>query len=437
MAKIEKPPSVKGKALQKKAGHLLLQPEVIKLIKGINDEYLYYNKVKYKLTEKVSDPVLLWAMVKQSRSVGARNISFGKYRLSYNLMGNIERLLHEFDLHLGGRLTSSGLVPEEDKRNYLISSIMEEAIASSQIEGAVTTRKEAKEMLRKNRKPRTKSEQMIINNYQTIRHIVDNRGQKLEEAGLLEIHRLVCHQTMEEDADEGRFREDDEVNVVDIIDGDIIHIPPSVNELPALMDDLYRFFNDEEQGDFIHPIIKACIIHFMVGFIHPFSDGNGRTARALFYWYLLRKQYWLMEYISISRMIKQSKGQYSKAFLYTENDELDLTYFILYNVKTVQQAFESLKKYIDRKLKEKQQQKTFQKLGGINDRQAMILHWMQEEPDTLLTVKEIETRFMISNQSARNDLSNLVEQGYLRQVAVDKKSKVFVRAENFDKLISG
>ena len=435
MTKLEQPPMIKGKALSKKAAHLLLQPAVAQKAKEINQKYLYYNKVKYQMFDEVKDPVLLWAVVKQSRSINSIKLSFGKYQFYYNLTSHIQQLLHEFDMNLGGRLTSAGIVPEDEKKNYLVSSIMEEAIASSQIEGAVTTRREAKEMLRKNRKPRTKSEQMIINNYQTIRYIVEQEQEKLHEGNLLEVHKLIASQTMDDDADEGSFRDDDSINVVDVMDGDIMHVPPSVKELPGLMEELYKFFNDEDEGDFIHPVIKACIIHFLVGFIHPFTDGNGRTARALFYWYLLKKGYWLVEYISISRMIVQSKAQYSKAFLYTEYDEYDLTYFILYKVNTMQKAFESLKLYIDRKVKEKHQRSSFMKLGGINDRQAEILHWMQQEPDTLLTVKEIETRFMIANQSARNDLSDLVEKGYLEQVALDKKTKAFVRSKRFEKLI--
>ena len=73
-------------------------------------------------------------------------------------------------------------------------------------------------------------------------------------------------------------------------------------------------------GVFIHPIVKGIIIHFLIAFIHPFVDGNGRTASAIFYWYMLRKGYWLTEYLSISRIISRSKRQYEKAYLYTECD---------------------------------------------------------------------------------------------------------------------
>src|SRR5690606_18874059 len=348
---------------------------------------------------------------------------------------SIQRALHEFDLHIGEKLGSDNIIPTEKKYIYLISSIMEEAIASSQIEGAVTTRREAKEMLRKNAKPRNKSEQMIMNNYMTIKHIVNVKDQPLTLDGLLEIHRLITHLTLDNDNDEGRFRTDNEVNVVDATDGEIVHVPPDHAEVPALMNELIDFFNDKNQDEFIHPIVKGCIIHFMIGFIHPFVDGNGRCARALFYWYLLRRGYWLMEYLSISRLIVRSKAQYARAFIYSEIDDNDLTYFIHYKLKTMTLAYHSLVEYIQRKIREKKRLIQFHRIKGINERQATIIKWVFDDPDILLTVKEVETRLGISNQTSRNDLVGLVEMGYLDILEINKKTKAFCKGRSFDKLL--
>lgn len=183
---------------------------------------------------------------------------------------------------------------------------------------------------------------------------------------------------MDDPDDEGRYRDNNDVNVVDAIDGEIVHIPPGFKEVSVLMDELLHFFNNDDPEKFIHPIIKGCIIHFMIGYIHPFADGNGRTARALFYWYLLKNGYWLTEYLSISRLIVKSKSQYAKAFIYTEVDENDLTYFLNYKMKVMKRAFDSLQEYIQRKIKEKKQSNTFQKIDGVNERQALILKWLVE-----------------------------------------------------------
>jgi Fic family protein len=404
-------------------------------IRSVNEEYLYWDKIKYQKTEPPIRPETLCALTKLSRLINEKKIQIGEYTFKFNTTDKIQKNLHEFDLNLGGNLGSQGLIPEEDKKRYLISSIMEEAIASSQIEGAVTARKHAKDMLRKESKPKNKSEQMIVNNFATIKHIVNIKDEPLTKERLFEIHRLITHQTLDDSNDEGKYRKSNEVDVIDAIDGEIVYSPPDFHQLPKLMNELFLFFNKEDKNTFIHPIVKACIIHFLIGFIHPFVDGNGRTARALFYWYLLKKGYWLTEYLSISRMIIKSKSQYAKAYLYTEIDDLDLTYFIHYKVKTMQLAFEDLRKYIERKINEKKQVGVFQKINGINERQALIIKWVNEDPEIVLSVKEIENKFNVANQTARTDLDILEERGFLTVKNINKKTKAYFKSPNFDSLI--
>lgn len=435
MGKTEIAPAWYEKELFAQAIALREKIDIEDIIRVINEQYLYWDKIKYKKTEQNIAPEVLWTLTKLSRSLNAKKIQLGDYTFRYNTTDKIQKSLHEFDLNIGGNLGSQSIIPEEDKKRYLISSIMEEAIASSQIEGAVTTRKNAKDMLRKNAKPKNKSEQMIVNNFLTIKHIVDIKDEPLTMDRLFEIHKLITDRTLDDPTDEGKYRDNNEVNVVDVIDGEIIHSPPDFKKLPELMNELFAFFNNNNNSSFTHPIIKGCIIHFMIGFIHPFVDGNGRTARALFYWYLLKNGYWLTEYLSISRLIVKSKTQYAQAYVYTEIDENDLTYFIDYKIKTMQLAFEELRKYIERKIKEKKQIISFQKINGINERQALILKWVSEEPEVILSVKEIQTRFNTSNQTARTDLSVLEEMGYLTVIDLNKKMKGYYKSETFEALL--
>jgi Fic family protein len=435
MKKLEEAPAWYNKAYFDEAIKIRFNEEVESLVDSINENYYYWDKVKYYKSEVVSSPALLWSAVKVSRVVNAKKINFGAEKFIYNLTNTIQKGLHEFDMHIGGNLSANNIIPSEDKRKYLISSIMEEAIASSQIEGAVTTRKKAKDMLRKSAKPKTKSEQMIMNKYITINHIVKIQHEPLTIEKLFKVHELIVNQTMDDPEDAGKFRENNDINVVDSTDGEVVHIPSNFKDVPLLVQELIDFFNDKDKTQFIHPIIKGCIIHFMIGYIHPFVDGNGRTARALFYWYLLKNGYWLTEYLSISRLIMRSKAQYSMAYLYTETDGNDLTYFINYKLKTIQLAFKSLKEYIERKISEKRQIINFQKIKGINERQAQIIQWLHEEPALLFSVKEIENRLSISNQTARTDLAGLTDKGFLEIIDLNKKTKGFCRSDDFEKLI--
>ncbi len=221
----------------------------------------------------------------------------------------------------------------------VMNSLMEEAIASSIIEGAATTRKAAKEMLRKGKKPSNKSEQMVINNYRAMQYIMEHRDEPLTTELILAVHRIVTENTLEDSA-VGRFRDNDDIVVADPVNGTVHHIPPVYTKVPEMIEELCRFANQDDEGPekFIHPIVKGVILHFLIGYIHPFEDGNGRCARSIFYWYVFSRGYWLFEYMPISRIILKSRKDYSIAYLHTEYDEMDLTYFLLYNIRCIEKA---------------------------------------------------------------------------------------------------
>jgi Fic family protein len=435
MKRIESPPNWREDNYFFAGIELFSSPDFQSKIKGINEQYSYWDKIKYQKDLATTDPKIVWSAIKIYRSITRERIQFGKHRFQYSLLNPMLKAIQEFDLEFRKNVELKDTASVEDRKRHLISSIMEEAIASSQIEGAVTTRKKAKEMLRKNTKPRNKSEQMILNNYRTITHIVEIKDEPITLERLFEVHKLIANQTLEDVNDEGKYRDNNDVEVEDAIDHETVYSPPDFKEVPEIMDALFQFFNSNDEKQFIHPIVKGCIIHFIIGYIHPFVDGNGRTARALFYWYLLKNGYWLTEYLSISRLIIQTKTQYAEAFIHTELDENDLTYFINYKVKTMQLAYESLKEYLQRKANEKKQLINFTKIKGINERQALIINWLFEEPDQILSVKEIENRFNVANQTARTDLTGLESLGYLELVELNKKSKGFCKSERFDELL--
>lgn len=397
----------------------------------IND-YLYWDKVKYK--QSSCTPEQLWASVKTFRRLRYSQIRFDKHEFRFMITDTMQRLLHEFDLHIGGNLSSNVGIAESDKTKFMVNSIMEEAISSSQIEGAITTRKKAKEMIRQEKKPKNKSEQMIMNNFITMKHIVQYKHEALTPEGILEIHQLITKQTLNDKFDEGRFRIDDEVHVVNY-NSEVVHTPPPHHEIDSLIENLCAFFNKDSEP-FIHPIVKACAIHFIIAWVHPFADGNGRTARALFYWYMLHQGYWLTEFLSISRIIQDTKTQYEKAYLYTETDENDIGYFIHYHLKTMDKAFVALKEYISRKQREVSQAANFMRISGVNDRMAQLLKIIYDDSDRVLSTKEVENLFNISGFTARMDLKALTELGYLSVISVNKKKNHFIKSQEFDKLIS-
>lgn len=409
-----------------------------RLIKEAINKYLYWSEFKYKAGFDQIEPEVLWTFIKINRNLSAEKIKISDitgFEFKYNLTTHIQQELHEFDLNLGGRLGGEEIIPSSDKNRYLISSIMEEAIASSQLEGAATTREEAKKMLRQERKPKNKSEQMILNNYNTIKKLNELKGEKLTIELILEIHSSITKDTLRDPGMEGQFRKSNDIVVVSS-SGEVVYIPPAFEHLEKIMRDFCIFANGSNEKGFIHPIIRATILHFLIGYIHPFTDGNGRTARAIFYWYLLKEGYWLIEYMSISRMIVKSRAQYARAYLYSELDENDLTYFINYQLKTMGLAFDSLKEYISRKIQEKRELYDLKKIKGINDRQIYILKLLSDEPEFTFTIKEIQNRFNTAYQTARTDIISLEKYGLIKENIIGKKKLMYYRSENFDAVLS-
>lgn len=186
---------------------------------------------------------------------------------------------------------------------------------------------------------------------------------------------------------------------------------------------------------FIHPIIKAIIIHFFISYLHPFVDGNGRTARALFHWYMLKEGYWLTEYMSISRIIYKSKTSYENSFLFAESDHNDMGYFITYHLNALHKAFEELKKYISRKTAQQNDQNRILKLGNISQRQAEILYMMLKNEDTLLTVKDVTSKLFVSPTTAKHDIVELVNRDLLTEISLNRQKKGYVRGSKYNAVV--
>ncbi|MCM1450647.1 MAG: Fic family protein [Clostridium sp.] len=430
---IESAPMPSKENLQE-AFALLNSPELTSLFRNIEQRYLYWDKVKY-LAPKGVQASTMWQAVKLSRNLQMKQLKFGRYAFRFSITERMLSMLHQFDLNFGGSLTSEGLISPNDKKYILSSSIMEEAIASSQMEGANTTRKVAKEMLRMQSPPKNKSERMIVNNFNTIKFISEISKEELSVDLILRIHKMISNSTLDESNNEGKIRSNNDILVMNAINGEVVHTPPSYAEIGDMLDDLCRFANNADSDIFVHPIIRGIIIHFMLAFIHPFSDGNGRTARSLVYWYLLKNNYWFVEYLSISRIIYRSKPRYERAFLCVEHDEYDLSYFILYHLEVMEEAFKELKEYLSRKIHERSSLDNFKSISGLTHRQAEILKLMADNPQRMMSAKEIANRFGLSPKSVRADLRKLFSMDIISERPINGRENGYALPYDFEERI--
>jgi Fic family protein len=383
-------------------------------------KYLHWDKLQHYKPPEGFNHREWWLGLKLSRidalrPIGLMDKAGGAFQFA--VPESVMEELHQIDVGAGGLISLPEPITNPQTRDrYLVNSLMEEAITSSQLEGAVTTREVAKEMIRTGRKPRDISEQMILNNYVTMQRIRALKKEPLSQELIFQIHRLVTENTLDDPTAAGRFRRADEKRVVGDDYGQIYHEPPQAEELPDRMAAMCSLANGATPDYFVHPAVRAIILHFWLAYDHPFVDGNGRTARALFYWAMLHHGYWLFEFISISSILRKAPSKYGSSFLYTETDDNDLTYFLIAQTQVIRRAILELHAYIERKKEETHHAELrMRALDLFNHRQVAIIRHALKHPGQRYTFTSHQQSHNIVYQTARTDLLELGEKGVLEQ----------------------
>ena len=379
-------------------------------------KYLHWDELRFRTPPAGLTHEEWWSGLKFERMGASRGLPLkdkGGKSFAFTLPDLVTELLHQIDRD-GGTLIQ---IPEPvtnpaERDRYLMRSLMEEAITSSQLEGAGTTRAVAKKMLADGRAPRDRSEQMILNNFRTMQRIIDVKEETLSPDLVLDIHRRVSEHALDTPDAAGRLRRADEP--VDVSDnyGCVFHVPPAAAELQERLAAMCDFANGRTPDYFIHPVVRAVILHFWLAYDHPFVDGNGRTARALFYWQMLHAGYWLFEFVSISQIIKKSPVAYGTAYLHTETDDNDLTYFLIHQADVVRKALLELHAYVARKSKE---MTVLHAVPDLNHRQIALLTHALRHPNARYDIAGHEMRHGVVYQTARVDLLSLAAKGLLEQ----------------------
>ena len=270
-----------------------------------------------------------------------------------------------------------------------------------------------------------------------MRRIGDLKDKPLSRKVLLEIHRLVTKETLKDPSGAGRFRRaDEQIYVSNEANQEPLYFPPPADQLNDRVKAMCDFANGKSSKGFLHPIVRSIILHFWLAYDHPFIDGNGRTARALFYWSMLHQKFWLFEYVSISQIIVKGPAKYARAFLFSETDNNDLTYFIIYHLDVIGQAMRALHSYIQRKSKElKALESRLQGIGILNHRQRALIDHALRHPRQRYTIYSHQTSNNVVYQTARNDLLNLRDRGLLKAQKVGKTWN-FMPVENLEEKIA-
>lgn len=397
------------------------------------DDYLHWDKIRYRpLPDGFESHEIYWKCLKLlrlPRRIPLSLVGKGGASQGFVLHDEVQRGLIDADSYLRGVSDMREPLSPAARDVWIAQSLMEdEAIHSSMLEGAATTRREAKRMLHQKRRPKSHGERMVLNNYRAMRYVREHKNDKLSEAMICELHRMITADTLKTADDAGRFRavDDDNFGVWDNTRNRLLFRPPPVGELPGRMRALCEFANAPHQSNpFIHPVVRAIILHFQIGHDHPFVDGNGRTARALFYWLMLKGGYWLAEHTSISGIFLRAPSKYARAYLYAETDDGDLTYFILHQLRTLTRATKQMREYINARIRRIQTVRpALRKARGLNMRQIAFLEYALKHAPRDYTVREHQSYHNITPKTARTDLRGLAAAGYL-EMRLQGKAHLF------------
>jgi Fic family protein len=390
--------------------------------------YLHWDDIRFRKPPKDLTHEEWWLGLKMHRKAGYRTLPLadGKgRRFHFTVPDLVMDLLHQIDRGGGTFVEIPEQVTNAEQRDrYVVRSLMEEAITSSQLEGAATTREVAKKMLAEGRKPQNHGERMIVNNYVTMRRIMELKDKPMTPEMVFEVHREISEGALDIPDGAGRFRRTDEDINVSNIEGKIFHTPPAAEGLPTRLEAMCDFANAKTPDFFVHPVIRGIILHFWLAYDHPFVDGNGRTARALFYWQMLHSGYWLFEFISISQFLRKAPAQYGTAFLQTETDDNDLTYFIIHQAEIIRRALKELHDYVARKSSETRAcLNALQKHPELNYRQQALISHALRHPNFAYNIAGHGTRQAVTYATARADLLGLAK---LKLLEHRKMGRAFV-----------
>lgn len=383
--------------------------------------YLPFDEYRYRVANDL-EPDLAWALTKAARAAQhTLLLPLGDDKTVCTFM--LTRRIHTAISHVDRHATTAALewmgskIGEGSHFEYLLNDLIEdEAISSSQLEGAATTTLIAKEMLKRKRKPRTPDEKMILGNFKMMKFAWDNRNKPLSVALILAMHREGTKGINNDNYSPGAFRQTDDVVVVDA-QGETVHTPPSADAIEQRLNEVVRWANthhhDADSNTYIHPMIKAICLHFSIGFEHPFRDGNGRVARSLFYWYMFKNEYAAFRYIAISTLLKSAPVKYGKSYLYSETDGMDLTYFIEYQCSVIVRAINSFNDAYIKSIKDIQRFNNWIDDSDLHeklsDKQKVIYQLAKSGTEKNFTATNVKENLDCSYNTAASALNGLVE----------------------------
>lgn len=191
------------------------------------------------------------------------------------------------------------------------------------------------------------------------------------------LHSLTMQKLLDE-AEIGEFR-NKQVIVRSAADGKVAFRPPIAAEIPFLIDDFFAWLHSPAASQ-LHPIFRAAITHYQLVFIHPFIEGNGRTARAMANLLLYTAEYDFKRFFSIEQYFDGDVEKYYQALLSVQqNPNHDLTYWLEYFCYGIALETDKIKNQVMKLSKDLRLKQELGQQVALSERQILLIELLQNQ----------------------------------------------------------
>lgn len=389
--------------------------------------YLSLKEIQYRLQQQGTLP-LAWSELSMKMMVARKVGSIPLFMSSIDRKfwffpsDSLTRKLDEIE-RIGIELYNRINQQSSFRQDFFLDSTIEEAITSAIYEGAHTTRAQAQQLIASGNNPKNKDEWMLFNNFHAMKWVQDHRNDPVSRQLILGLHGIVTRNTMEgDDANfSGKFR-NDKVFVGPHEGVPYQSIEDAVDEAISITSKNPRY---------IHPLIRGILLHYFIAYIHPFFDGNGRSARALFYFKSIRNKLDYVQLLSVSAYLKEHGRQYETSFEKVLENDFDITYFIDFCLDSIYSALTAVSRKATYLLRIGELRAEI----GLSVNQVGLIQRMALHKFRTVSSEEYSVQIGMSREIARQELKMLTALGLLKESKQGKKNVYGISREKLESLL--
>lgn len=294
------------------------------------------------------------------------------------------------------------------------TSLILESHYSTHIEGTALSLEQAKNILEgKKVEGVAKDDERELLNYKKAMELISKylgKDTAITEGTIRELHKVLVQGVRGGQAEPGNYRRIQNY-VVNSRTQDVVYTPPLPLEVPHLMREFLDWLNNT---GYLSPILAAGIAQFQFVHIHPFVDGNGRTARLLSTLILYKTGYDFKRLFTISEYYDRDRPAYYKAIQTVRQNKMDMTGWLDYFVGGLRSQMEEIRQKGERLIK---QDSTLQKIKkvSLNSRQEKAIKHIIRTGK--ISVSEYQEAVSCIRRTAQRDLEELVSKKVIKVVA--------------------